>query len=212
MFRIEPSTRGAVPTLLGELAPTAPMDICDVVWEADGSMLIAYVQLERGLSLYDSMPYGLVRLDSKLRVREQRYPVDPDLCPMKPAPCTLFRAAGSEEVVFVTDAAYTLDARDFRPKGVLPEAGRPERAHPRLHGLVALLTGRYWQSKRLASEILAEVFQIPMSFGAVSNSEGACPPRRRHPTTRCSPQRRRLRGRTSTRRAGARTNTRRGCG
>jgi len=120
MFRVEPSTRGAVPTLLGELAPTAPMDICDVVWEADGSVLIAYVQLERGLSLYDSMPYGLVRLDSKLRVREQRYPVDPDLCPMKPAPCALFRAAGSEQVVFVTDAAYTLDAHDFRAKGVLP--------------------------------------------------------------------------------------------
>jgi hypothetical protein len=123
MFRIDPSTRGAVPILVGELLPTAPMDICDVVWEQDGSVLLAYVQLERGLSLYDRMPYGLVRLGPKLRVGEQLFPLAPELCPMKPAPCSLFRAAGAtgrDVVVFVTDAAYTLDARDFRAKGVLP--------------------------------------------------------------------------------------------
>jgi transposase len=37
--------------------------------------------------------------------------------------------------------------------------------------LAALLTGRYRQSKRLASEFLGEVFQIPMSLGAVCKSE-----------------------------------------
>lgn len=42
---------------------------------------------------------------------------------------------------------------------------------PRLHALVALLTGRYRQSKRLVAEILGEVFQIPMSLGAVSKCE-----------------------------------------
>ena len=123
MLRLDPSARNPVPELLGELAPSAPMDICDLVWEADGSVLLAYVQNERNLSTYERMPYGVVRLGPQLRVREQRFPLDPKLCPMKPAPCSLFRAAGaagSNTVVFVTDAAYTLDAHDFRATGVLP--------------------------------------------------------------------------------------------
>lgn len=41
----------------------------------------------------------------------------------------------------------------------------------RLLVLVALLTGRYRQSKRMAVEFLAEVFQIPMALGSVSRSE-----------------------------------------
>lgn len=56
--------------------------------------------------------------------------------------------------------------------GALPQDVTSSGFGPRLHGLVALLTGRYRQSKRLASEILAEVFQIPMSLGAVSKCEG----------------------------------------
>ena len=53
----------------------------------------------------------------------------------------------------------------------LPE-GVPQRVFgSRLHALVALLTGRYRQSKRMASELLEEVFQIPMSLGAVSRCE-----------------------------------------
>lgn len=56
--------------------------------------------------------------------------------------------------------------------GTLPEDVTPSGFGPRLHALVALLTGRYRQSKRLASEILDEVFQIPMSLGAVSKCEG----------------------------------------
>ena len=55
--------------------------------------------------------------------------------------------------------------------GTLPEDVTTSGFGPRLHALVALLTGRYRQSKRLASEILEEVFQIPMSLGAVSKVE-----------------------------------------
>ncbi len=58
-----------------------------------------------------------------------------------------------------------------RSVGVLPEGVTPSGFGPRLHALVALLTGRYRQSKRMASEILGEVFQIPMSLGAVSKCE-----------------------------------------
>lgn len=53
----------------------------------------------------------------------------------------------------------------------LPE-GVPQGAFgSRLLVLVALLTGRYRQSKRMATEFLQEVLQIPMALGSVSRSE-----------------------------------------
>ena len=53
----------------------------------------------------------------------------------------------------------------------LPE-GVPQGAFgSRLLVLVALLTGRYRQSKRMVREFLEEVFQIPMALGSVSRSE-----------------------------------------
>lgn len=55
--------------------------------------------------------------------------------------------------------------------GALPDAVTPSGFGPRLHALVALLAGRYRLSKRLTSEMLGEVFQIPMSLGAVSKCE-----------------------------------------
>lgn len=48
-----------------------------------------------------------------------------------------------------------------------PQSGYGDR----LHALVALLTGRFRQSKRLAAEMLAEIFGIPMATGSVSKSE-----------------------------------------
>jgi hypothetical protein len=65
------------------------------------------------------MPYGLLRLDPRLRVRADRFPMEPELCPMKPAPCTLFRRPDGD-VVFVTDQAYLLDGATLAPKAVLP--------------------------------------------------------------------------------------------
>jgi transposase len=53
----------------------------------------------------------------------------------------------------------------------LPEGVSQSAFGSRLHGLVALLTGHHRQSKRLVSEMLEEVFQIPMSLGAVSRCE-----------------------------------------
>jgi hypothetical protein len=96
-----------------------PTDVADVIWEPDGSLLVAYVQNERGLLDYERMPYGLLRVDPEMRVRTDRFPLEPELCPMKPAPCTLSRMP-SGDVVFVTDRAYTLDGSDLRAKGVLP--------------------------------------------------------------------------------------------
>lgn len=53
----------------------------------------------------------------------------------------------------------------------LPE-GVPQSAFgSRLHALVALLTGRYRQSKRMVTEFLEEVLGVPMSLGAVSRCE-----------------------------------------
>lgn len=48
-----------------------------------------------------------------------------------------------------------------------PQSGYGDR----LHALVSLLTGRFRQSKRLAVEMLAELFGIPMATGSVSKSE-----------------------------------------
>lgn len=48
-----------------------------------------------------------------------------------------------------------------------PQSGYGDR----LHALVSLLTGRFRQSKRLAVEMLAEIFGIPMATGSVSKSE-----------------------------------------
>ena len=56
--------------------------------------------------------------------------------------------------------------------GTLPEGVTASAFGSRLHALVALLTGRYRQSKRMVSEFLGEVLQIPMSLGAVSKCEG----------------------------------------
>lgn len=56
--------------------------------------------------------------------------------------------------------------------GTLPEGVTPSSFGPRLHGLIALLTGRHRQSKRMVPELLEEVFGIPMSLGAVSKCEG----------------------------------------
>lgn len=54
----------------------------------------------------------------------------------------------------------------------LPE-GVPQSAFgSRLHAMVALLTGRYRQSKRMVMEYLEEVHQIPMALGSVSRCEG----------------------------------------
>jgi hypothetical protein len=119
LVRIDPTSRSLVPSPLGILVRERPTDVSDVVWEPDGSLLVAYVQNERGLLDYDRMPYGLLRLDPEMRVRTDRFPLEPELCPMKPAPCTLFRRPGGD-VVFVTDRAYTLDGADLRPSGVLP--------------------------------------------------------------------------------------------
>ena len=55
--------------------------------------------------------------------------------------------------------------------GALPEGVTPSGFGPRLHGLIALLTGRYRQSKRMVPELLDEVFGIPISLGAVSKCE-----------------------------------------
>lgn len=54
----------------------------------------------------------------------------------------------------------------------LPEGVTDSSFGSRLHAFTALLTGRYRQSKRMVSEILEEVFGIPMSLGAVSKCEG----------------------------------------
>jgi hypothetical protein len=118
LVRIDPVARSLIPSPLGMLVRERPTDVCDVVWEPDGSLLIAYVQNERGV-LEDRMPYGLLRVDIKMRVCADRFPMEPELCPAKPAPCTLFRMP-SGDVVFVTDRAYTLDPGDLRAKGVLP--------------------------------------------------------------------------------------------
>jgi len=119
LLRIDPRARSLVPVPIGEHVRGAPTDVCDVVWEPDGSLLVAYVQNEGGAAFRERIPYGLVRLDSTMRVRAECHPLPPELCPMKPAPCTISRAANGD-IVFVTDRAYALDAHDFRPRGVLP--------------------------------------------------------------------------------------------
>lgn len=55
--------------------------------------------------------------------------------------------------------------------GTLPEGVSESGFGSRLHGLVALLTGRYRQSKRMVSEFLGEVFGIPMALGTVPKCE-----------------------------------------
>ncbi len=119
LLRIDPRARSLLPTAVGEHLRSAPTDVCDVVWEPDGSLLVAYVQNEGGVAFRERIPYGLVRLDSKMRVRAECHPLPPELCPMKPAPCSIARAANGD-IVFVTDRAYALDGNDFRPRGVLP--------------------------------------------------------------------------------------------
>lgn len=119
LVRIDPVSRSLVPSPLGMIVRERPTDVYDVVWEPDGSLLIAYMQNERGLIDYPRMPYGLLRVDSTMRVRTDRFPLEPELCPNKPTPCTLFQMPGGD-VVFVTDRAYTLDGTNLRAKGVLP--------------------------------------------------------------------------------------------
>lgn len=119
LLRIDPRARSLVPVPIGEHVRSAPTDVCDVVWEPDGSLLVAYVQNEGGAAFRERIPYGLVRLDPTMRVRAECHPLPAELCPMKPAPCTISRAANGD-IVFVTDRAYALDADDFRPRGVLP--------------------------------------------------------------------------------------------
>jgi hypothetical protein len=118
LVRIDPRSHSIV-AVLGELARSSPTDVCDVVWQADRSLLVAYVQNEGGLSHYQQMPYGLLRVDSQLRVSADRFPIEPELCPMKPAPCTLSWLP-SGDVVFVTNRAYLLDGNTLAPKSVLP--------------------------------------------------------------------------------------------
>ena len=55
--------------------------------------------------------------------------------------------------------------------GALPEGVSRKGFGPRLQAWVALLTGRYRLSKRLVEEMLGEVFEIPMSLGAVVDCE-----------------------------------------
>jgi hypothetical protein len=119
LLEIDPRARSLVPKLIGENVRSAPTDVCDVVWEPDGSLLVAYVQNENGAAFRQHIPYGLVRLDPKMRVRAECHPLPPELCPMKPAPCTIARAANGD-IVFVTDRAYALEAHDFRARGALP--------------------------------------------------------------------------------------------
>jgi hypothetical protein len=119
LLRIDPRARSLGPTLVGEHVRGAPTDVCDVVWEPDGSLLVAYVQNEGGAAFRNHIPYGLVRLDANMRVRAECHPLPPEICPMKPAPCSIARAANGD-IVFVTDRAYALDPENFRPRGVLP--------------------------------------------------------------------------------------------
>jgi len=119
LLEIDPRARSLVPKLIGENVRSAPTDVCDVVWEPDGSLLVAYVQNQGGAAFRQHIPYGLVRLDPKMRVRAESHPLPPELCPMKPAPCTIARAPNGD-IVFVTDRAYALEAHDFRARGALP--------------------------------------------------------------------------------------------
>jgi hypothetical protein len=124
LSKIDPTTSAIVSSPLGTRAPNEPMDICDVVWEPDGSLLIAYVQNERALTSYERMPFGIVRYDAELRVRARRFPLEPELCPAPDASPDAQSASLFEpprgDVVIVTDRAYAIDFEDLHPKRTLP--------------------------------------------------------------------------------------------
>ena len=124
LSKIDPKTSSIVSSPLGTREPNEPMDVCDVVWEPDGSLLVAYFQNEKGLMSYERMPFGVVRYDGELRVRTRRFPLDPELCPpptdSPDSPCANLFEPPRGDVVFVTDRAYTLDFEDLHPKSRLP--------------------------------------------------------------------------------------------
>jgi hypothetical protein len=128
LVRVDPvaSGGGIVTTRLGMHRPATPMDLCDVVWEADGSLLLAYFQNDGGEDAFEHVPYGIVRLTPQLHVSARRFPLEPELRPPYPAgpakafePASLFEGPRGD-IIFITDRAYALDFDTFRPKRVLP--------------------------------------------------------------------------------------------
>jgi hypothetical protein len=128
LVRLDPlTTKGTVTVSpLGAHRPSPTMDLCDVVWEADGSLLLAYFQHDGGVGSYEHVPYGIMRLSPKLHVTARRFPLEPELRPPYPVgpakafePASLFEGPRGD-IIFVTDRAYALDFDDFHPKSVLP--------------------------------------------------------------------------------------------
>lgn len=122
---MEPTSRGLTIAPLGAFRLDEPMDVCDVAWEADGSILVAYLKNEKGLVSYDRMPYGLARFDGALGLALRRFPLEPELCPPPPEPtepstASCVFAPRSGDVIFVSDRAWALDAATLVPRAPLP--------------------------------------------------------------------------------------------
>jgi transposase len=67
--------------------------------------------------------------------------------------------------------AGTCEACGRHHEAALPAAASPRLTGPRLLALIGTLTGGYRLSKRLVQGLLADVFRIELSVGAISESE-----------------------------------------